>query len=147
MFNLLSQLYRRGGRRPGDRRASETSIAGFSLVEVTLAIGVVSFCLLTLLALIPTGLKSVQSSTQESNAINIGVGVFSDLKASAEYCAANWATLQNKAIVSSRYGITVPTAQGGEQYALYLDDSGNKTTSDQASFIAILTLIPQNILG
>jgi Tfp pilus assembly protein PilV len=147
MLNMLCKSRRRGGHRQRGRRAFETSIAGFSLVEVTLAIGVVSFCLLTLLALIPAGLMSVQSSTQESNAVNIGVGIFSDLKASVEYCAANPATMQNGGIVSSRYGITVPTAQAGEQYALYLDDSGNQTTSSRATFIAILTLTPQTITG
>src|SRR6266480_5086305 len=45
--------------------------AGFSLVEVTLALGVAAFCLLVLLGLLPTGLKTQQSSSQQTTANQI----------------------------------------------------------------------------
>ncbi len=41
-------------------------VCGFSLVEVTLALGVVSFALMSVLALLPNGLKIVQDSANES---------------------------------------------------------------------------------
>ena len=45
--------------------------AGFSLVEVTLALGVAAFCLLVLLGLLPTGLKTQQSGIQQTTANQI----------------------------------------------------------------------------
>lgn len=43
---------------------------GFSLVEVVLALGLVSFCLLAVTGLLPTGLRSVQNANEESAATN-----------------------------------------------------------------------------
>ena len=40
--------------------------AAFSLVEVTMAIGIVSFALLSLIALLPSGLQSVRDSANEA---------------------------------------------------------------------------------
>jgi uncharacterized protein (TIGR02598 family) len=42
---------------------------GFSLVEVTLALGLVTFCLLALLALLPAGLDTVKESQDEAAAV------------------------------------------------------------------------------
>ena len=42
----------------------------FSLVEVTLAIGIVSFCLVALLGLIPVGLTAVKTAREEAAAGN-----------------------------------------------------------------------------
>jgi type II secretory pathway pseudopilin PulG len=46
------------------------SRTGFSLVEVTVALGLVTFCLMALIGLLPIGLDSVRNSTAESGAIN-----------------------------------------------------------------------------
>jgi type II secretory pathway pseudopilin PulG len=46
-------------------------LSGFSLVEVTLAIGIVAFALLAIIGLIPTGLRSVQDATQQARASDI----------------------------------------------------------------------------
>ena len=45
--------------------------AGFSLVEVTLALGVAAFCMITLLGLLPAGLKTQQNSIQQTTATQI----------------------------------------------------------------------------
>ena len=45
--------------------------AGFSLVEVTLALGVAAICLLALLALLPVASKTQQSSIQQTTANQI----------------------------------------------------------------------------
>jgi len=45
--------------------------AAFSLVEVTLALGVAAICLLVLLGLLPTGLKTQQSGIQQTTANQI----------------------------------------------------------------------------
>ena len=46
-------------------------IAGFSLVEVTLALGVAAICLLALLALLPVASKTQQTSMQQTTANQI----------------------------------------------------------------------------
>jgi Tfp pilus assembly protein PilV len=55
-------------------------ISAFSLVEVTFALGVASFCLLALIALLPVGTKINQSSTQETMATNILSAVIADMR-------------------------------------------------------------------
>jgi uncharacterized protein (TIGR02598 family) len=55
--------------------------AAFSLVEVTLALGVAAFCLVAVLGLLPTGLKTQQASIQQTTANSIISQIFSDLRA------------------------------------------------------------------
>jgi uncharacterized protein (TIGR02598 family) len=55
--------------------------AAFSLVEVTLALGVAAFALLAILGMLPTGLKTQQASIQQTTANSIISQIFSDLRA------------------------------------------------------------------
>ena len=55
--------------------------AAFSLVEVTLALGVAAFCLVAVLGLLPTSLKTQQASIQQTTANSIISQIFSDLRA------------------------------------------------------------------
>ena len=55
--------------------------AAFSLVEVTLALGVAAICLLVLLGLLPTGLKTQQSGIQQTTANQIISQISSFLRA------------------------------------------------------------------
>jgi type II secretory pathway pseudopilin PulG len=55
--------------------------AAFSLVELTLALGVAALCLIVLLGLLPTTLKTQQSSIQQTTANQIISTIFSDLRA------------------------------------------------------------------
>jgi type II secretory pathway pseudopilin PulG len=57
----------------------ETS--GFSLVEVTLALGVAAVCLIAVLALLPTSLKTQQASIEQTTANQIISTIFSNLRA------------------------------------------------------------------
>jgi type II secretory pathway pseudopilin PulG len=52
-------------------RPRAPQIAGFSLVEVTLALGVAAICLLTLLALLPVASKTQQNGMQQTTANQI----------------------------------------------------------------------------
>ena len=54
---------------------------GFSLVEVTLALGVASFCLIALFGLLPIGLNSNEASTQQTIAATLASSVAADLRA------------------------------------------------------------------
>ncbi len=55
--------------------------AGFSLVEVTLALGVAAFCLVAVLGLLPTSLKTQQASAQQTIANEIMSEILGDLRA------------------------------------------------------------------
>ncbi|MDD5263160.1 MAG: hypothetical protein PHD76_15055 [Methylacidiphilales bacterium] len=55
--------------------------SGFSLVEVTLALGIAAFCLIAIFGLIPAGLKSNQTASRQISANGILSMVASDLRA------------------------------------------------------------------
>ena len=48
---------------------------GFSLVEVALAMGIMTFCLVPLMALMPVGLSSNQTAIEQTAAGNIATSI------------------------------------------------------------------------
>jgi uncharacterized protein (TIGR02598 family) len=62
-------------------KRSVSGTGAFSLVEVTLALGVAAFALLAILGLLPTSLKTQQASIQQTIANQIISQIFSDLRA------------------------------------------------------------------
>ena len=85
---------------------------GFSLVEVTLALGVAAFCLIALLGLIPLGMQTNQSAVSQTAAASILSSVIADLRATARATPT-----------SAQYDITFGTAK-----LLYVDDQGRAVT-------------------
>jgi len=61
----------------------DARITAFSLVEVVLAMGIVSFALIVMFALLPIGLKSNNDSMGESQGVNLLQALIADRKASA----------------------------------------------------------------
>ncbi len=59
--------------------------AAFSLVEVTLAIGIAAFCLIAVLGLLPVALKIQQASIQQTTATAILSATAADLRAAVRY--------------------------------------------------------------
>jgi type II secretory pathway pseudopilin PulG len=57
----------------------------FSLVEITLAIGVAAFCLIAVLGLLPAALKTQHASIQQTTASEILSQAAADLRASVRY--------------------------------------------------------------
>ena len=55
--------------------------AAFSLVEVTLAMGIAAFCLITIMALLPVTLKTQQAGIQQTTANTICSQIVADLSA------------------------------------------------------------------
>ena len=82
--------------------------SAFSLVEVTLAIGVAAFCLIAVFGLIPVSMQTNRSATSQTAAASIIASVVADLRATA---TAN--------STSSQFRITFDTAK-----ALYFDSQG-----------------------
>jgi uncharacterized protein (TIGR02598 family) len=75
-----------------------TRARAFTLIEVTLALGVAGFCLITLFGLLPVGLTSNQASLDQTVAANIASAIVSDLRSTQSLGAAS----------SPRFGISIP---------------------------------------
>jgi uncharacterized protein (TIGR02598 family) len=56
--------------------------ASFSLVELTLALGVAAFCLIAVFGLVPVGVQTNRNATSQTAATNILSSVVSDIRAS-----------------------------------------------------------------
>jgi len=56
---------------------------GFSLVELTLAIGVAAFCLIAVFGLIPVGVQTNRNATSQTQATSIIAFAIADLRAAA----------------------------------------------------------------
>lgn len=96
-------------------------VAGFSLVEVTLALGIAAFCLVVLLGLIPAGINSNQASLEQTAAAGLAAGVVADLRATPKTASAT----------SPRYGLTISNAAGSltTPETIYLAEDGSATGS------------------
>jgi Tfp pilus assembly protein PilV len=55
--------------------------AAFSLIEVTLALGVAAFCLIAVFGLMPVGVQTNRNATSQTSATNIMAAVVADLRA------------------------------------------------------------------
>jgi uncharacterized protein (TIGR02598 family) len=102
----------------------------FSLVEVTIALGIVSFCLIAILGLLPAGLNTNKASVQQNAAANLASLIASDLRSTP-------ATTNR----STCYGLELPAGGTGNKSVL-LDESG-AVASDAASavFLATVTVV------
>lgn len=62
-------------------------VSAFSLVEVSMALGVAAFCLTSLFGLLPVGMTSNQSCTEQTTAANVATSIVADLQAAASTSA------------------------------------------------------------
>jgi len=85
---------------------------GFSLLEVTIALGIAAFCLITLLGLLPLGMQTNQSAISQTAAASVLSSVVADLRATPK---AN--------PTSPQYDIMF-----GTEKLLYVDDQGRAVT-------------------
>ena len=90
--------------------------AAFTLVEVTLALGVAAFCLITIFGLLPVGLSSNQNAVAQTSAASIARAIIADLHNTPQ---TNPETSQTSPI----YQIAVPAA-GTATHVLYVSDNG-----------------------
>ncbi len=75
---------------------------GFSLVEVTLSLGIAAFCLVALFGLLPVGLNTSQSASHQTGANGILSAVISDLRATPSTLPPGLA------VTSQEYAIPIP---------------------------------------
>jgi uncharacterized protein (TIGR02598 family) len=110
------------------------SISGFSLVEVTLALGVVVFCLLTIMGLLALGINSTQTSAVQTSATNILTAVSADLQSTPNITAAYSPASARGSIAETSpiYGITVPasgTTASATPTTIYIGEDGQTVAS------------------
>ena len=91
------------------------SIAAFSLVELTLALGIAAFTLIAVFGLVPLGVQTNRNATSQTAATNILSGVVSDIRASTPGQG-----------FTAKYHISRAKSSNT---TLYLDGQGQSTTS------------------
>lgn len=102
-----------------NRRSRE----GFTLIEIVIALGIAGFCLVAMLGLIPTGLKSVKTSLQETTATEALAAIAADLR-----------DTQPGSNATPVYAIPIPSAISSVQSTnFYLTEAGALTTSNDFS--------------
>lgn len=91
--------------------------AGFSLIEVALALGIVAFALVAIIGLIPIGLNSNQSSSDQTAAAGLAAGIVADLRA---------APVEIPPVVKNtpRYQVQLPPS-GSAVHTLFLREDGS----------------------
>ncbi len=76
----------------------KSAAAAFSLVEVALALGVASFCLISVIGLIPVGVNTGQIASDQTIAGSILTEVLTDLRATPRTSPPGGAAISRNAI-------------------------------------------------
>jgi len=87
--------------------------SAFSLIELTLAIGIAAVCLLAVIGLVPVAVLTTRNATSQTAATNIMAAVIADLRATPK---------SNN--TSKQFAITFGTPK-----TLYFDNTGQFSTS------------------
>jgi len=90
------------------------SKCAFSLVEVTLALGIAAFCLIAIFGLMPVGVQTNRNATSQTAATNIIAAVVADLRATPK-----------NSTTSSQFNI----AFGTNPPPMYFDGAGQFSTT------------------
>ena len=102
--------------------------AAFTLVEVALALGVASFCLVTVMALVPLGVNTSQVGSDQTTASSILTHVVADLRATPSTSPPGAKT------ISAEYSVQIPAQTAGATTApevIYFGNSAQQFSSSQ----------------
>ena len=115
-----------------DKKSSRTfaqlqrAQAAFSLVEVTMAMGLMAFCLVAMLGMLPVGLKQERDSNDQLTAMQVLTAVENDFQ-----------TVLNGA--TGRYHINTSSASGG---SFYVDSAMDYTTQSAGAAYNVVYSFP-----
>ncbi|MEI6351727.1 MAG: hypothetical protein WCP06_11550 [Verrucomicrobiota bacterium] len=103
--------------------------AAFSLVEVTLALGIAAFCLITAFGLLPIGLTSNRNSTEQTAASRLATAVIADLRATPP--AISGAASSQSPV----FQIEIPAPSSSAQIIrhVYFAEDGSSTSAGAAT--------------
>jgi len=139
--------------------------AGFSLIEVTIALGIAAFCLITVFALLPLGINTNQNAFEQTSAAGIASAIAADLHGTPVASSPAGSTTLLTA-TTSRFLIQIPPAgtaptQGKFPYqqTIYFSQDGSptmpagattpvnasaSTTSPTSTYRATITFNPED---
>jgi uncharacterized protein (TIGR02598 family) len=113
---------------------STRRISAFSLVEVTLALGIISFSLLAIFGLFATGSRVSHTASEQTASIGVLSAVAADLRATPKTVSA-----------SVQFGIVIPaTPEGSSTTTLYFDSTGQSSAELNGSsrYRLVVTFLP-----
>ena len=96
--------------------------AGFSFVEVMLALGIAAFCLVPILAMLPIGLTSNKNTVEQTEAANLVSLIEADLRSAPKTTGAKSPVYQVAIPDNPAASVTVPAP-------LYLDEDAKPVTT------------------
>lgn len=120
------------------------SSTGFSLIEVTIALGVASFCLVALMGLLPIGLRSHSDAMHESAASVVYERIAESIRGAT---SDNSRTLFSAVGVYSNLTWTVGASESPQIHLQNLDFSGAPTgvPTDQRLTAFVEVIPPSNL--
>jgi uncharacterized protein (TIGR02598 family) len=98
---------------------------GFSLIEVTLALGVAAISLLVIFSLLPVGLQTNQRSIGQTASADILSSVVADLRATPV------TNPRGGSITSNQFGISIPAAGSTGTTTLFFNSAGQSSSSQE----------------
>ena len=110
--------------------------AAFSLIEVTIALGLATFCLTAIFGLLPVGLNSNLAASNETTATGILAAVSADLLATPSPSSTSSVTSQQFSIIIPANPVTSPPAT----QTLYFTSHGQSSISLQTQSRYLLTV-------
>lgn len=108
------------------------STLSFSLVELTLAIGIAAFCLIAVFGLLPIGVQTNQAAISQTAAASILSAVVSDLRATS-----------GTSDTSAQFGINFVSPS----QTLYFDEVGRSTSVADGPRYRLTITLPVNPAG
>jgi uncharacterized protein (TIGR02598 family) len=115
------------------------SPAAFSLIEVTLALGIAAFCLLTVFGLLPIGLNSTQNASEQTAVSGIATAISADFHGVA--------LLSSTGASTSQFQFQIPAPgqnQSSVPHTLYFSQDGSPAgTVDQNATDGIYNSSPR----
>ncbi len=107
----------------------QRSSPAFSLIELTLALGIAAFCLIAVFGLVPVAVLTNRNATSQTRATNITAGVVADLRATPK------TSPPGNARTSLLYQIPIPAnpvTSATSIPPIFFADSGTFSTTMQA---------------
>lgn len=113
--------------------------SGFSLVEVTMALGIAAFSLVSILGLIPVGLNSSAGARRQTEAVSILSSITADLRSMPSSSSAS--------AKSSRYGIPIGTGTTTLYFSGAAQCTSDLETSSQYRVVVTTPYVPSASSG
>lgn len=108
--------------------------SAFSLVEVVIALGLVSFCFVGVIGLLPVGLNQQSKAVQSTRATQLAMAVAADLR--------SFATSQSGGSTSGRYHLPISSGQALTNTIFASDTLALLPSADGASYRVTCEQVP-----